>query len=294
MLKALGQAIGTDCDLGVITVDAGLVDRFRTMMGIAAGPQVPLGLALALCGGPRPAAEFEPDVLTVHAGHALTLERPFVPARYQALARVTDVYEKSGRSGHLVVVARRAELRNAAGDLVIAVDQSEIARRLRPAGAPAPRRRAASSSEPSLITGPLELGETVVTCHQRAPGAEIVARYAASVAGGEPLPLFTDAAFAQRAGFADVIVPGPVQSAQLEALLAAHLPEWQLVHLNVSFRVSLVAGEPVTLLAVVTELEPHAQLVLDLTIENAAGERAAVGTATLLATLDHGRMESLS
>ena len=96
--------------------------------------------------------------------------------------------------------------------------------------------------------------------------------------------MFTDSAFARALGYADVIVPGPLQSALLEAFLHEYLPGWTLGRLSLTFRVSLIAGEPITLAAVVVEhvLERGAaMLVCDLSLENRDGERAALGLAEL-------------
>jgi hypothetical protein len=106
--------------------------------------------------------------------------------------------------------------------------------------------------------------------------------YAGSLGGTEPF--FSDPSSARRLGFADVIVPGPMQSALFEDLLARRLPTWDLVDLSLSFRVSVVVGEPIALRAIVIELSAeHDHLVADLTLENRSGDRAAVGTATLVA-----------
>lgn len=283
MLNAVRQAVevGAPCDLGTISVDAARVAAFRAAIGLPPGPRVPLGLALALCGGPQPAVPLVPDIVTVHGGHVLLAARPFlVPGRYQVTAWIRDIFEKSGRSGELVVIARRAELRDATGTLVVTVDQSEIARRRGPErllSAPS-GSRPGPPAHAETATAPLELGECIISERRPAPDAATVARYAASIS--ERVPFFTDAALARAAGFADVIVPGPMQSALLEERVATRLPDWALQELHLTFRVPVITGEPIRFEAVVVEHE-DARVVLDLTITNSSGDRAAIGSAVL-------------
>ena len=96
--------------------------------------------------------------------------------------------------------------------------------------------------------------------------------------------VYGDRRVAQRLGYADVIVPGPLQSALLESFLRRRLRGWTLHRLSLTFRVSLIAHEPIVLSAVVVEHEDSTHpstLLCDLSLENRDGERAAVGTAEL-------------
>ena len=283
MLAAVRTAIGVACELGEVVVDDARVARYRAALDLPPAPRVPLGLALSLCGGRQPAVEFTPDVVTVHAGHLVRVLRPVVtPARYRLTARIRDICEKSGRSGHLLVIARHAEIRDEAGELVVTVDQSEIARRqpsapASPAG-PRPAVTAVRPASAAFATGPIALGETILSESRQAPDAVLVGRYAATL--NEEVPFFTDAGLARAAGFAGVIVPGPVQSALFEELIATRFPAWTPREIHLTFRLPVLAGEVITFTAVVTEHE-DTHVVLDLTIENGTGDRAAVGTATL-------------
>lgn len=286
MIRSSQTPVGETVDLGWVEVDAAAVERYWQAVGLPAPStrrRLPLGLALALRGGPRPSVELAPDTVSVHAGHVLIAHRALEPERrYRVLARIADVFEKSGRSGPLTVVVRTAELRDESNALVVALREQQIARWRREAD-PSPRHRAAPPIEPLRSEGPehpLDIGSTIGIERRRAPSAESVGSYAGSIGGGEPL--FSDSRFARRLGYADVIVPGPVQSALLENLLASNLPDWDLTEISVSFRVSVTAGEPIALIALVTEIDDHAgRLVADLTLENSSGERAAVGTASL-------------
>jgi hydroxyacyl-ACP dehydratase HTD2-like protein with hotdog domain len=286
MIRSSQTPVGETVDLGWVEVDAATVESYWQAVGLpmpSAQRRLPLGLALALRGGPRPSVELAPETVSVHAGHSIIAHRPFaVERRYRVLARIAEVFEKSGRSGPLTVVVRTAELRDESDALVVAIREQQIARWRREA-VPPPRHPTAHVTDPPRSEGPdqpLDIGSTIATERRRAPDAASVSAYAGSLGGAEPL--FSDSRFARRLGYADVIVPGPIQSALLENLLARHLPEWDVDELSVSFRVSLSAGEPIALTALVTEIDLDAtRLVADLTLENSSGERAAVGTANL-------------
>lgn len=284
MIRLPEARVGETVDLGWIAIDATAVRRYWDAVGLPEPGhqrQLPLGLALALRGIPRPAVELAQEAVSVHAGHTLVVHRPFVAARrYRLLACIAEVFEKSGRSGPLTVIVRGSELRDESDAVVVAIREQQIARWRGSPAAPRPVRPREVATHPSARDDVIDIGATIAVEHRLAPDAAMVRGYAGSLSGREPL--FSDADFARRLGFADVIVPGPIQSALLEGLLARSLPGWDLVELSLSFRVSVIAAEPITLAALVTEVdEPSSRLVLDLTVENSHGERAAVGTATL-------------
>ncbi len=294
MIRSLQTAIGETVDLGWVAADPGAAQRFWRIAGLPspdAGSGLPLGVALALRGGPIPAVELAPDTISFHAGHTLSLRRPFVPdRRYRVLARIAEVFEKSGRSGPLTVIARTAELCDDREAVVVAIREQQIARWRGEVTVTAPRSRASRASEvrpedesAERSMDDLDIGSTIGVLRRRAPDARIVSGYAGSLGGREPF--FDDPQFARGLGFTDVIVPGPIQSALFEGLLMSRLPGWDLTELSLSFRVSVIVDEPITLSALVIELSPeHDRLLADLTLENSSGERAAVGTATLLAS----------
>ena len=284
MIHLLDVRVGETFDLGWVDVDAAAVRRYWDAVGLPAPVtqrHLPLGLALALRGAPRPALELAAEAVSVHAGHTLAAHRPFVAERrYRLLSRIGDVFEKSGRSGPLTVIVRTSELLDEHGATVVTIREQQIARwRGRPTE-PRPIQVRHADGESVAPEESVEIGSTIAVEHRLAPDARTVHGYAASLSGREPL--FSDAEFARELGYADVIVPGPVQSALLEALLARHLPRWDLVDLSLTFRVSVIAGEPISLTAMVIEADDQGhRLVLDLTVENSHAERAAVGTATL-------------
>lgn len=208
-------------------------------------------------------------------------------------ARIAEIFDKSGRSGPLRVIVRAADLCARSGPVVIAIREQQIVRWHRRGAPPAPDREAHGSGEggAGVADTNLDIGATVASVRRHAPGAPLVRAYASSL--GSPEPLFVDSAAAREIGFADVIVPGPLQSTLFEALLVEQLPGWHLDSLSLSFRVSVIVDEPIALRAVVTELAPRQdRLAVDLTLENRHGEAAAVGTATLTAPPSRGAAAS--
>lgn len=227
--------------------------------------------------------------MSVHAGHTISVAGEFIPGRYRVRARIADVFEKNGRSGPLRVVVHAAELSAETGPVVIAMREQQIVRwhRSREPQAPARRAHRDHGDGAGIAKSDPDIGATVAAVRRRAPDAPLVRAYASSLGSSEPL--FVDSAAARAIGFADVIVPGPLQSTLFEALLLEQLPAWHLVSLSLSFRVSVIVDEPIALRAVVTDLSPRPhRLVVDLTLENSHGESAAVGTATLFGPPSRG------
>jgi acyl dehydratase len=291
--------IGLDVDLGAVEVTPDRVRSYAEAVGdlaLANGPctVAPLGFALALRGGPVPEVDSPDDTVSVHAGHTITSHGPLTaPASYSLRARITDVFEKSGRSGRLAVVERRAEIHASDGSVVATVDDQQIVRRrgAAPPSSGSGTRHGRNESSPETVwladPGALdpEVGSQLLAQRRRAPSADVIARYARSLGGHEPL--FLDRGFAASLGYADVIVPGPLQSALMEGMLRRHLPAWHLSQLTLSFRVSVIAQQLITFTVIVVErhLRPTGTaLVCDLAIENDDGERVALGTAALEAT----------
>lgn len=285
MIRRLPQPVGVLVEHGSVEVDAALAARYAQAVGALpppAGGELPLGLALSVRGAALAAMELAPQAVGVHGGHTVTLSGPFVfPAVYRVAARIDQVFEKSGRSGPLTVIARSSLLSDPAGHVVALVEDQHIVR-WRSAAPGDDKPAAVPPQGPPAPDSELEVGAVIAVEHRPAPDASEVRRYAQGMA--EPEALFVDPTFARQLGFADVIVPGPLQAALLERLIATRLPEWRLERISLSFRISVIAAELITLSALVIEaepLDPAASLVLDLTVENARGERAAVGTATL-------------
>ncbi len=298
MIRRLSHAVGTEIDLGEVDVDDHLARRYAEAVGVSPPPghgaDLPLGLVFSMRGAPAPEVEFASGTVSVHAGHTVTVpHRLSAATRYHLTSRIDAIFEKSGRSGPLTVVARVARLRDPQGSIAAVIEDQQIAR-WRPAvnpTAPAPHAAAPAAlrTTPGLTTGAelqsgagLDLGEVIAVEHRPAPDPQAVLRYAQAFGGIEPL--FVDSAFARSIGYPDVIVPGPLQAALLEHMLVSRLPGWRLEQISLTFRVSVIASEALVLSALVIGFDAHdprAALLLDLTLENDRGEGAAVGTATL-------------
>lgn len=294
MLRVPPDLLGRDIDLGTTDVTPELIRAYAaavgdTQLAESACQRAPLGFALAMRGGPQPEVELSPQTVSVHAGHRIALERPLVaPARYRMRTRLADVFEKSGRSGALTVLVRRAEILDMDGALYATVEDQQIVRWYRGATPPGPPAAApaATADELQAAASPiedLEVGAQIGPERLVAPDAAAVRRYSDWIVGGGE-QLFVDPHFAHGLGYRDVIVPGPVQSALLESLLRRALPAWELRTLGMTFRLSVIAAEPIALHVVIIEHHVSAQgarLVCDLALENSDGERAAVGSAEL-------------
>jgi acyl dehydratase len=284
MIRSKQTPVGETLELGSADIGPAVVQRYWRSIGLpesTSGEQLPLGLALALRGGPIPGIELETGTVSFHAGHTIIAHQPFVGGTYRVRARISDIFEKSGRSGALTVVVRSAELCSEDGAPVVAIREQQIAR-WNTAGGAGHLAHAGAVSGPSASQGAddvIDVGATIGVERRPAPTAAIVRAYGASLGGSEPF--FSDADFARGLGFADVIVPGPMQSALFEALLARNLPGWRLAELSLTFRVSVIAGEPIVMSALVVERDQAGAVVADLTLENSSGERAATGIARL-------------
>lgn len=284
MIRSTQTPVGETVDLGSVEIGPETVQRYWRSIGLpdsTSREQLPLGLALALRGGPTPGIELETGTVSFHAGHTIIAHQPFVSGTYRIRARISDIFEKSGRSGPLTVVVRSAELCSEDGAPVVAIREQQIARWStaggagHPAHASVPSDQSASQGADDVI----DVGATIGVERRPAPTAPVVRAYGASLGGSEPF--FSDSNFARELGFADVIVPGPMQSALFEALLDRNLPGWRLAELSLTFRVSVIAGEAIVMSALVVAMDEVGAVVVDLTLENSSGERAATGTARL-------------
>jgi acyl dehydratase len=115
-----------------------------------------------------------------------------------------------------------------------------------------------------------------------APSLEDIQRYASVVRMVDQR--FINPAVAQQRGFQHAIVPGPLSATFLTRMLAAYFTGWRLQTFNISFRAPVRHGDILTCLGTVTqkdERDGRMAIHCDLVVENANGDRALVGTATL-------------
>ena len=240
----------------------------------------PLGLALALRGGPLPAVELDPRAVSFHAGHTLSARRPFVAGRtYGVRARIAEVFEKSGRSGPLTVVVRTAELYDAErrrGGHSRAADRALARSRTPPSPRPASRFPTTTGCR-RRPTGIWTSGRRSLSCAAgRRTRRRCTATPARSAVGSRSSRIRTS-----RADWASPTssFPGRCSRPSSKTCWRTTCRPGISTELSLSFRVSVVVDEPIASDAPWSpRCRPRAdRLVADLTLENSSGERAAVG-----------------
>jgi hydroxyacyl-ACP dehydratase HTD2-like protein with hotdog domain len=290
------DAIGVRTEFGEVRVSAEMIRAYAQVTGdreAAAGAceVAPIAFALTLRRGHEPLLPLAVDTFGVHGGHDIALHQPLrAGTTYAIAAGVTDVFEKSGRSGPITVVARRCVISN--GDAIaVTIDDQQIVRRRPPssaASAPANQARVLASEsavelEPAPNAVEVDLGATLGPERRIAPGPHEISRWAGALRERESF--FTDQSYSRRLGFRDLVVPGPMLSAFIGQMLRRQLPGWTARRLSMTFRQSLVANDAMSLSGVITDHVPGpaATCTCDLLIEDAHGETVASGTAELTA-----------
>jgi len=255
----------------------------------------PLTFVLSIRRGFSPDVPLPPDSFAMYGGHDLTFHRAMHAGQtYRVQARIVDTYEKSGRSGRMWIVVRRADVSDPTGRPVAEMVERQVVRRRSSMekqgkdqaaqGWPAvdrhrPTNHTAPAGQPILSP---DIGDELGPLLRQAPDAARIAGYADENHVYENL--FVDPGFARRLGYRDVIVPGPMQTAFLEQFLQQQLPGFTLESISVTFRMSVIGGDPLSLSGVVTELDEGStgtRITCDVMIANADGERATIGQATL-------------
>lgn len=91
---------------------------------------------------------------------------------------------------------------------------------------------------------------------------------------------FSDHEKARRSGLPGALVPGIMAMGFLTSAIHRWAPSGEIEHIDTVFRAPLIADEPCTLSAVVTDIDEDAGVVeLDLQVKNAAEETRVFGTA---------------
>ncbi len=250
----------------------------------------PLTFALALRSGHGPELVLSPYAFSIHGGHDITQYADIlVGSTYTVRARVERIFRKTGRSGPMTMVERRVLIHDEHGDITTEITDRQVVR-WRPTAATA---ASAGSSTPT-VTEPddatpqapvgdldqnLDVGEVIGPFHRRGPRRTEISGWATALRERETL--FHDREGSQALGYRDLVVPGPMQSAIVDRLLAATLDGWQTTRLNMTFRQSLVANEPLEIDTIVVDAERDTR-TLDIVIRNSSsGETASVGMASL-------------
>ena len=295
MIELTPGTVGCELELGKQRVTSAMIRRYAEGVGdrdTALGPctVAPPGFVFALRRYPSPEVKLKPDMLSVHGGHEIELLRTIkANETYRIRGQLTDVFEKSGRSGRLTVIVRYITIHTLDGIPTVIVTDREIVRK-RPTDTVAFRpdhHRGGGSQRvppPQAVLEPdsLDIGTVLGPEARDGPTAAVIQNWA-NLLGADDI-YFTSVDEAHRLGFPDIIVPAPMQSAFLEQMLRRQLPGWRLRRFSLTFRVSVISGEPLTLSGVVTERteQPDAvHLRCDLMLENAEHDRAATGTAEL-------------
>ena len=139
LMSVLDDLCGRELDLGEVTVTAEMIARYMEAVGDETSPTLPRGEAppsfcLTLRGGMTPQVQLPVDMFGVYGGHDLEFHRPIrAGERYHLTGRITDVYEKMGRSGALMVIARDVRIRDSGGRMVARIVERKIVRRRPPA-----------------------------------------------------------------------------------------------------------------------------------------------------------------
>ena len=93
---------------------------------------------------------------------------------------------------------------------------------------------------------------------------------------------FEDHEKARELGLPGAIVPGIMGMAFLTSMIHRWAPEGEVVKIDTVFRAPMLADKPLTISAIVTDIDEDEGLVeLDLTIKNAADETRVLGTANV-------------
>lgn len=294
MVTVAGEPVPTpEIELERSLVTAERVRRFLACAtpgtNVAASPaEAPLSFALALRRGHGPEVAISPDAFAIHGGHDIALHAPIaVGEEYAVSGRVERVYRKTGRSGPLTIVERRVWIRGRRPTPVVEIADRQIIRWKPQAG----DRRIASrqgdgtrekTSEPIPVPpagAALEIGDSVGPYGRRGPSAGEISGWADTLRDREVL--FHDRSGAQALGFEDLVVPGPMQSAMIDHWLALAAPDWRATRLHMTFRQSLLAGEALTIEAVVVDGDAE-QRTLDVLVRNAeSGETTSTGAVIL-------------
>ncbi len=91
---------------------------------------------------------------------------------------------------------------------------------------------------------------------------------------------FSDHEAARKEGFPGALVPGIMNMGFLTSMIHRWSPVAEVIYVDTVFRAPVVADEPCTISAVITDVDEDEGIVeLDLTVKNAKDETRVFGTA---------------
>lgn len=139
MLLLEDDVVGREADLGEVEVTAAAIEGYLRWAGdeqrlLELGSSEPIDspatFCLSLYGGMTPTVKLSDDCFAMYGGHDIEVRRPIRAGdRLRVRARITDVYEKSGRSGTLTVVVREVSMCDPGGAEVVRVCERQMVRR---------------------------------------------------------------------------------------------------------------------------------------------------------------------
>jgi hypothetical protein len=283
-----------ELDRSTITVER--VRRFLRSAAIGGVPPplpevAPLSFSLVLRRGHGPEIALSPHAFGIHGGHDIAMHSELVVGEtYSVSGRVERIFRKTGRTGPMTLVERKVQILDAQNRLAVEIGDRQIVRWKPEAGGSrttmrhsashrATPRQASFPTDPHPLSTSLEIGDTVGPFARHGPKRLDISRWADSLRDRETL--FHDRAGSQALGYDDLVVPGPMQSAFIDCLLGAKLPEWRTVALSMTFRQSLLAGEALEIEGTVVDTATG-ERTLDIVVRSSLhGETASVGTAIL-------------
>ena len=259
----------------------------------------PISFALALRSEHGPGVTVSPRAFAIHGGHDIALHTALrVGAAYKVLSAVERIFEKTGRSGPMTIVERRIWIEESDGILAAEIRDRQVVR-WRP-DTPFGHHPRSAVSSPATIASEyadglsaehsrqhhdLDLGAVLGPFHLRGPEAEAISDWAASLCDREVL--FHDPAGSRDLGYADLVIPGPMQSAFVDHIVASLLHDWRAVQMNMTFRQSLLAGDPMAIQGIVVDAAADRRTCEIIIRHAATGETTSTGTMTL-ARREHG------
>jgi hydroxyacyl-ACP dehydratase HTD2-like protein with hotdog domain len=295
MLHLPDGLLGHEIELAGVTVTAEMIASYAHIVGDtpAASGEAPPTFCLSMRRGMTPDVTLPPDMFAVYGGHDLEFHHPIrAGEEYRVTGKITEVYEKIGRSGTLTVMVREAVVRERRGTAAARILERQIVRQRPATAAPTatPQERpdfaedeeADDAGTAGRLVADIDLGHELGPWRRSTPAAEVIARYAGTEDIAEEL--FTSPSAARELGYRGVVVPGPMLAAFMEQFVRRELPGWRLERLSATFRVPTITGDTIVLSGVITEhheLPDGERIVCDLLIEHSDGERAVTGTSTV-------------
>ena len=122
---------GIDVDFGTVTVTAETIAAYVDAVGAppSINGEAPGTFCVTLRRGMTPPVPVPANAFTVYGGHDLHFFAAIRAGQtYRITARITDAFEKSGRSGRFAVIMREANIATTDGRPVARIIERQIVR----------------------------------------------------------------------------------------------------------------------------------------------------------------------